>query len=380
MRVLNVNMTLGSAMGGGIAERTLQMSRALVRHNTRCSILTLDLGITEEKLEALDGIELHALPCLLKRFYLPRFSVRRINDIVKNADIIHLMGHWTFINALVYLFARHHGKPYVVCPAGNFPILGRSKLLKKIYNRLVGIKIVRNANAVIAITEAEKSYAESYGVDTSRIVVVPNGVNGEDYQSRDDDAFRKDYNLGNNPFILFVGRLDYIKGPDLLLEAFNRVKDKFPRHHLVYAGPDERMLKGLRDMAKGFGISERIHFIGHVSGAQKSRAFHAAEFLAIPSRSEAMSIVALEAGITATPVLLTDRCGFDEIDRIGGGRVVPASVDGLQSGLDYLLSDSGRLKTMGANLQKYTREHFIWDNLVDRYTELYRRILGDKNG
>ena len=83
----------------------------------------------------------------------------------------------------------------------------------------------------------------------------------------------------------------------------------------------------------------------------------------------------LEAGITRTPVLITDQCGFDEVAAVAGGVVVEASIEGLQKGLLSMTSDPEKLKIMGQNLLKFTREHFLWDHMVNRYLELFSRIV-----
>jgi glycosyltransferase involved in cell wall biosynthesis len=135
------------------------------------------------------------------------------------------------------------------------------------------------------------------------------------------------------------------------------------------------MLVDLKRLAKKYNCQNRVYFIGYVEGDDKAHAYSEADLLAIPSRQEAMSIVVLEAGASATPVLITDQCGFDEVDSIGGGRVVPASVDGLAHGLLELLSNRKRLDRMGKNLNRYTLENFTWNTLVVKLLALYRDIL-----
>lgn len=377
MKILNVNMSLDPIRGGGTVERTFQMSRFLASSGHSCAILTTDLGLTPERVDALAGVEVIALPCLFKRFYLFRFSFSAIKRIVGDSDVIHLMNHWTFLNALVYYFARRQKKPYVVCPAGSLPIYGRSKLIKTLYNLVVGTKIIRNADRCIAVTPDEASQFVRFGVGHHKISVIPNGVCLEDYLAKDDDAFRQAYGLSDNPFILFVGRLNPIKGPDLLLRAFCAIKDKFP-HHLVFAGPDGGMLSDLEEIVRQENVESRVHFVGYLGGTQKSLAYHAADLLVIPSRSEAMSIVVLEVGATATPVLLTDQCGFNDIKDIGGGVVVPANEEGIREGLINLLSRPGELKMMGNKLKQYTQEFFAWDYIVGKYIQFYEEILGIK--
>lgn len=375
MKILNVNMTLDPVFGGGTAERTFQISRFLAKAGIECTVLTTDLGLTPERINYLEGIKVISLPCSLKRFYIPKFSYKQIKNIVDSVDIVHLMGQWTFINALVYFVAHRLKKPYVVCPAGSLPIYGRSKLLKWLYNWIIGKKIIRNASGHIAISPDEIFQFQTYGIHSDNVSNISNGINREDYLARDNWGFRSKYGLGNPPFILFFGRLNYIKGPDLLLRAYCNIKDAFKDYHLVFVGPDEGMLSELREIVSKIGVWDRVHFIDYLGGTDKSKAYHASELLVISSRQEAMSIVVLEAGITGTPVLLTDKCGFTDIDKIDGGRVVPATVDGIQKGLIELLKNPVKLIAMGENLKKYINKHFSWEIIADKYLKLYKEIL-----
>lgn len=378
LKILNVNMSIDPVQGGGTAERTFQMSRQLAKAGVDCTILTLDLGLTASRKEDLGRVELIALPCLNRRFYLPKVSWRRIRAIVAKADIIHLMAHWTVLNGLVYLAARSLKKPYVVCPAGALPIFGRSGALKRLYNWVGGKGLVGNADRCIAITADEKSQLHDYGVRDDKISVIPNGINAEDYTSRDDAGFRARYGLGGAPFILFVGRLNRIKGPDLLLQAFCEAQEALGDFHLAFAGPDEGLLAELKGMAAAHGVDGRVHFLGYLGGREKSQAYHAAELLAIPSRQEAMSIVMLEAGIVGTPVLLTDQCGLNEIADIGGGIVVRPSVPELSKGLIELCADRVQMKVMGNKLRDYVAERFLWDSVVKAYVALYQGLLAQQ--
>jgi glycosyltransferase involved in cell wall biosynthesis len=378
MKVMNVNHVIDPVTGGGTAERTYQMSRSLAKVGVRCSIVTTALGLTPERRSELADVELFAYPCLSARFYIPKVTYGELRRLLAKVDMLHLMGHWTYLNALVYIAARRMKKPYVLCPAGSLPIYGRSRTLKKLYNLFIGRRIVADADGYIAITPDEIGQFRSYGVAPERVTVIPNAVNRAEFLDEDDAGFRRQYHLGNAPFILFVGRLNLIKGPDLLLKAFANLRDRLPNHHLVLAGPDGGMLSSLREVVSASGLDGRVHFTGYLGGADKSRAYHATEALVVPSRQEAMSIVVLEAGITGTPVLLTDRCGFDQVAAVGGGLVVPASVAGLQTGLVEMLADPARLQEMGRKLGKYTHEHFAWDSIVNQYIQLYRRILDEK--
>jgi glycosyltransferase involved in cell wall biosynthesis len=375
MRVLNVNAVLDAVSGGGTAERTFQLSRFLARAGAECAILTLDVGLSPERIAALHPVKVTALRCVMPRFYLFRLPEPRLDELVRWADVVHLMGHWTMINALVYWAAHKLGNPYVVCPAGALPIYGRSRTLKTAYNRIIGTRIIRNADTCVAIGSNEIAHFSSYGVSPDGIDLIPNGIDPDDFRNNDGESFRQKFGLSRAPFVLFLGRLNRIKGPDLLLTAFGSIAAALPDTHLVFAGPDNGMLGMLRQLATRFGIENRAHFIGPIRGQDKSRALHAACLLAVPSRQEAMSIVALEAGACGTPVLITDQCGFDEITESGGAIVVPADEAGLRGGLATLLKHPHELAIMGAKLREFVLQRYLWSHTAKRYLELFARVI-----
>jgi len=377
MRILNVNASIDPVTGGGTAERTYQLSRYFVRQGAECSVLTLNVGITDERLQGLAGVEVTALQSLVPRYHVFPLPEPRIEALVNWADVVHLTGHWTLLNAAVYLAARRAGKPHVVCPAGALPRYGRSRVLKTSYNWVVGRKIVRNARACVAIASNEVAQLAEYGVPAERVTIIPNGIDPEEFAKPDPAGFRAKFGLPDAPLILFMGRLNSIKGPDLLLKAFADAGLASRGYNLVLAGSDDGMLDTLKTGVARAGVTGNVRFIGHVGAHDKAGAYCASELLVIPSRQEAMSIVVLEAGICNRPVLITDRCGFNEVERVGGGRVVPASVDGIRSGLLGMLGDAERLPAMGQRLGDFVRRNFLWEFACRRYLDLFSSLLQD---
>ena len=378
MHVLNVNPIISTEVGGGQAERTFQMSKYLSQlEDVEVSILVLDLGIEEKHYKHLNEVNIITIPCLNRRFYLPQLFSGKISSAVKNADIIHLMGHWTAINLIVYFWIILYKKPYVVCPAGALPIFGRSKSLKTIYNLMGGRSYIKNANRCIAISTDEYEHFNQYGVSSSNIILIPNGINPELYAYEDESLIRKKFSLGEEPFILFVGRLNYIKGPDLLLDAFLKIINSYPNYKLVFAGPDDGMQQILQEKTQLFGLDDRVLFVGFVNGNNKSALYHAATMLVIPSRLEAMSIVVLESAISGTPVLMTDCCGLDEMAGGNGGVIVEPNVSSIVEGLDLMLKNSEELPVRGEKLRKYVKSKFEWKLVVCEYVDVYKSILKD---
>jgi len=375
MHVLNVNSYLDFKTGGGTAERTFQMSRHLAGAGLQCTVLTIDTGLDESRISAMKPANVVALPLLLRRFFVPRIRWETLRDLVSAADIIHIMGHWTLLNAFVYMAARRANKPYVVCPAGALPIYGRSKLLKRLYNLLVGRALVRNASGWIAVTAAEFPHYEAYGVDAAKVSVIPNGVSEADFIPQSSEhEFRRKYHLSDAPIVLFMGRLNPIKGPDLLLQAFAQVKDAIQDYQLVFVGPDEGMQSMLAGLAEQQGIADCVRFLGFIDGIDKAVVYRAATLLVVPSRHEAMSIVALEAGICGTAVMLTDKCGFGEIKTIDASLEVTADIAGIASGLEHLLTQPALIDRVAFAFQQLVAKKYSWNSIVIEYIELYKSI------
>jgi len=233
--------------------------------------------------------------------------------------------------------------------------------------------MLRNASAVIAISQHEVDLLKEYGVDPEKIYHIPNGVDDDDFSCSDSTLFRKASGIGSVPYILFVGRLNVIKGPDLLLSAFANWQEILP-HHLVFAGPDGGMADRLKQQASELNLNDRVHFVGYLGGELKSSAYHGAEILAVPSRHEAMSIVALEAAISRTPVLLSDQCGFSSLAEVGAAIEVSASIEGLSKGLKQIFMEDCDLEKMGECAHTFALEHYSWSIMAKRFVSLFSLI------
>jgi glycosyltransferase involved in cell wall biosynthesis len=381
VKVLNVIQQLDSHLGGGTVERTLQMSRHLVRQGVACTILTMETGLTAERIRTMEGVEVVAFPCLNRRYFIPLFSLSRIRELVQKVNVVHLMNQWTVLNALVYLEVRRQGKPYVICPAGALPLTGRSRLLKKIYNFVIGKAIVRNADLMIAVSDNEVPEYLRYGGKAERVAVIPNGIERQNFAAGNRNGFLTRHGLPDRPLILFVGRLNPIKGPDLLLRAFLALDRQYSNWQLVLVGPDEGLRKELEMLAASSNAQGRVFFPGYLGGTEKSDAYYAAELLVIPSRQEAMSIVALEAGICGTPVLLTDQCGFPEVESSAGGLVVKATAGSLQAGLEKIMAlEPAERTAMGNRLQALVESEYLWEAVIKRLIAIYDELLETGGG
>jgi len=157
------------------------------------------------------------------------------------------------------------------------------------------------------------------------------------------------------------------------LEAYAQVRRQIPEYQLVFAGPDGGMLDTLKASVARHQLTD-VHFLGHVEGADKEALYRQAGLLVVPSRQEAMSIVALEAGIYGTPVLLTDQCGFNDVRSVDARMEVPATIEGIAKGLSNML-DARVLQQIAPKWRRFVECNFSWDVVAPSYVRMYSGIL-----
>ena len=353
MKIVLVVLSLDPQFGAGTAERTRWLALYLSQVGCKCTIVALGGTPWLPELNAA-GIDVYSTRYVARRFPIPLPNPITIWRIVRSSDVIHVMGYWYMLAVLVCQMARIARTPFALCPAGELTPLYRDAPLKKTFYWLFGRRMIRSAALIIATTGRERD--EILGMDPKpvRITISPNGI------APSVTPPNCSITLPATPFILFLGRLTAIKGPDLLVEAFAKICKTFPDVRLVVAGPDFGLRPELEVRVRNLGLDERVTFLGFVDEQSRQHLYQRAAFLVIPSRSEVMSMVALEAAAMGVPVLLTDRCGFEEVERVGGGLVVPADIAGLAEGLARMLNEGSNLPLMGERLCSFVLTQYAW--------------------
>ena len=179
----------------------------------------------------------------------------------------------------------------------------------------------------------------------------------------------------NEPLVLFVGRLVYYKGVDVLLEAL-RLTER-ARLAIVGVGP---LFTRLAEQAARLGITERMKFLGAVPDDRLRSLYKCARFLVLPSvaSSEAFGMVQLEAMAAGRPVISTDlKSGVPYVNRHGvtGLIVPPSDPRALAAAMKALLDDEPRALALGQAAQQRVLTEFHVDKVVDAHIELYANLL-----
>ena len=214
---------------------------------------------------------------------------------------------------------------------------------------------------------AERSPALARHQD--RIVVIPFGVDAAE-SPPDPGRVAELRRRHRGPIVLFLGRLVYYKGVDVLIEAMGRVDGT-----LVVAGdgPQRSML----ERAAVRLPSARVAFVGPVGNRDRSAYYQAADVAVLPSvsRAETFGIAMLEAMSFGTPVVSTEvgtATSWVNVDGETGMVVAPRDSEALARAITTLLSDDSRRKRMGEAAARRAREHFAKDTMVQAFARMYR--------
>ena len=180
--------------------------------------------------------------------------------------------------------------------------------------------LAQNCHYVMAPTDKEKEeLILHYGTLAERIGVVPCGVNLEQFKPTGKENARQRLGFGDGKIILFVGRIDPLKGVDKLIRAIPYLQNILGLRLMIIGGGEhsQREIEQLRKLVRNLNIQDSIAFVGLIKHGQLPYFYSAADACVIPSYCESFGLVALESLACGTPVVATDVGGFRSIIRQG---------------------------------------------------------------
>jgi len=215
---------------------------------------------------------------------------------------------------------------------------------------------------------------ELYHIPEWKCEIIPNGVVPRQFRADiDPGEVKRSYGIHPYaPLILFIGRLVYQKGPDILIDAFNKVHQNRWDAHLIIAG-DGSMRQYLEDRAKNLPV----HFLGYTSDSDYIRILNACDIVVIPSRNEPFGLVLLEAWSAEKGVVASDVGGLSEnISGFVDGITVHPDPDSFAWGISALLQEPHNAITYGKQGSRKVKRQFLWEPIGKQMTDLYSLVIG----
>ncbi len=238
-------------------------------------------------------------------------------------------------------------------------------------------EIAQRADLTIAWTPHERDAITGYyGAHPDRVTVVPPGVDTLRFRPLDQAACRDRLGLGSERVLLYVGRLERLKGVDILLRATAQLeRPEGVRLIVVGGGANSAELVRLQGIAKELGIAGRTTFVGSVPQAELPVYYNAADVCVLPSYYESFGLAALEASACGKPVVASKVGGLPSVVLDGRtGYLIAWRCPGpFFERLELLLSNDHLRRDMGAAARAHA-ETLTWDVATDRLLDTFRAV------
>lgn len=380
----------GTGDGGGLNVYVLEVARRLADRGVQVDVFTRTTSPNAPpEVRVQSGLRVHHIPAgparplardeLLE--HLPAFTLGLLSSPrVETPDVLH--GHYWLSGWAGKVVAERWGVPLVQ----TFHTLGLVKNQHLATDdepeppvRLATERrVAAITDRVVALTCGEaRLLHRGLGLTGARITVVPAGVDTERFRPAPEGPAA---GTGDGaPLLLFVGRLQPLKGPDVAIRTLAEVRRTAPSARLLVvggvsgsgvgrAGPEE-----LRALAADLDVEDAVEILPARPQQHLAELYRAADVVLVPSRTESFGLVALEAQACGTPVVAADVGGLQAVVE-GGGTLVPGHdpADHASAALTYL-RDPDRAREAG-EVGRRTAMSCSWERTVDGLLRVYGQV------
>lgn len=307
---------------------------------------------------------------------------RWLHGNVDAFDVVHVHAVFSHSSLAGASACRRAGVPYLVRPFGSLDpwSLEQRKILKTIFLKLVGRRMLQGASAIHYTTEKERQLAEQ-AVRTDSGVVVPLGLTDEWMAGTKGGASpsRELRSAVERPYVLVLSRLHPKKRIKPFIEVFLDVaRTRFPEWTLVIAGDgDSSYGRELKQLVSQKQAGDRVVFPGWVDGDDKRWLLENAELSVLPSHQENFGISVIEAMSYAVPVLISDRVNVaPDVREARAGWVAPRDHAAFTNKLSRALDDREERRRRGRAAKTLVREKYVWSDIAGKMVEVYQSIEG----
>ena len=288
-------------------------------------------------------------------------------------------------NVFLYFYCTLTKTPYIMDAHGSIPLWNKGVLKKKLFDFIIGKRIMLNAKAWIAeskvgISEYTKYFPELINKDID-LISPPFGIDEFlNLPKISKPVFKKKYNITSNKKIIsFLGRLHQEKGIDFLLRGISKLKKNDIEVECMLVGPDDGFETHLRNMAKELLITENVHFLGFKAGDDKNEILMNSDLVVQLSRFEQGAWAPIEGLLCDTPILVTRNTGAGEdVQRLNAGYLVDYNDDEeFVSQVKFIFNNYDEAIQKTKNAKEYIINNLSMEARMDEYLAVYKKCIGE---
>lgn len=366
-----------------IAKVLIKKGHSIVIYTSNLANPT-DLSETLLEKEYINGILVKRYPviCKIAGYWITPSMVADLKG--DEYDILHAHLARSFQCDLAAFVSKLKRKPFLITAHGSLGShlhVDRGQRIRTLHiaHDFIARSVFNAADKVIALNQFEKQNLIQIGVDINKIAIISNGIQLDEFK-KGYYNFKGKYGI-EGKFVLFVGRLDMVKGLDALIRAFHLVKrQNFHDVKLIIVGEDWGLKKSLLELCKQYNISTDVLFLDKPTREDIISALHASDIFVLPSNYETFSIAILEAAACAKPIVATTVGGIPEIvvNGVNGILVRPRNSVALAKAIIYLLRNEDVAEKMGLAGEKLVTGQFSIERVTDELENLYKNLVSPK--
>ena len=326
-----------------------------------------------------NGVKICSLKTMTKVYnvpIVPSLFLKLLDE--EKPDVIHVHQYPIFFSDVSAAVCRLRNIPlllhvHVVSEAKS----ALSGIVSGMYYSTLGLRTLQTADTVVVPSLAYKSKLLKMRVKPDKIQVILCGIDTKKFHTKnDDEAFKTRYHCQGSKVILSVGRLNYQKGFQYLIEAMPAVLQQIPNVKLIIIGEGEQFAY-LKQLSKSLGLSESVIFTGAIDSTEIPTAYSAADVFVLPSLFECLPLVIIEAQAAGKPVIGTRVGGTPEgiVEGETGFLVEPGDPKPLGAAIIRVLSDERFARKMGEKGKEFVEARFSIQSAVSSVIEAYKKLV-----
>ncbi len=317
--------------------------------------------------------------------YLPQF-LQGMQEFRERHNLTYraVHSHYWLSGWLGRAFSQALNLPHVV----TFHTLSRIKMQSRVgetesqERQQVEEELLASADCIIAFSPHERdAMARLYGADINRIQLAPCGVDLNTFRPLDREESRKRLGLNGDKVLLYVGRIESLKGVELLVHTAAQLDTCEPVRVLV-VGDDNgqgQELDRLRRLAETLRVEQSFHFVGRVAQEKLPVYYSAADVCVVPSFYESFGLAALESMACGTPVVASRVGGLSTVIQHGSTGYLKSwrCPEAFANSLEMLISSKSLQNSMGLAARRRA-EGLSWDKVAGQIAEVYRTLASER--
>ena len=277
----------------------------------------------------------------------------------------------TWAGYAAFLIRQKYSVPYIIVEHRSFLVWSspEARGMVKSFHIPLFEKAYGGCEKLVLVSQSLRKGIESLVPSAlERSVVIPNMI-------REDQFLPPSVSRKTDPFIfLWAGRLEHVKGVDLLLEAVGLLRERTSLEFKVRVAGKGSLREELEQMALALGVEDQVSFLGRLSRKEMMIEMQGANCKVLPSRYEAFGVVLIEAMATGLPVIATRSGGPDSIvDTENGLLIEPENIEELAKAMQHVMENPSAYSSL--EIRKQTMQHYGDQAVMEQYRQLFLQLL-----